>query len=304
MIVVEGLSKSYGTVKAVDDLSFELATGTFFAFLGKNGAGKSTTIGCMIGNVAYDTGRITVSGHLVGRNDDRIRREIGVVFQESLLDPMLTARENLELRAGMYRLGARGRRNIDDLCQRLDIRTFADRRYGDLSGGEKRRVDIARALVHSPSTLFLDEPTSGLDPQSREQVWSALNGLRGERGLTILLTTHYMHETELADDVLVIDGGRKVAEGAPQELRARHSRSVLVLRLAKGTDRDALVAGLASRGVTASTVADGVHVEVADSNQARDIMDERRDAIEDFELRHGTMDDVFLSLTGSGIDAQ
>ena len=220
MISVEGLTKKYGQNVAVDDLSFSVENGILFAFLGTNGAGKSTTISCMTTLLAFNSGRITINDKEVGRRDGEIRSDIGIVFQQSLLDPRLTVRENLESRALFYGVS---RRRVNELIDLIDMQGFQGRRYGVLSGGEKRRADIARALLNKPSMLFLDEPTTGLDPQSREQVWSVISQLRTDLGLTVLLTTHYMAETENADRVLVIDHGRSIAEGTPFELRAQYS---------------------------------------------------------------------------------
>jgi multidrug/hemolysin transport system ATP-binding protein len=274
---VEGLTRRFRDVVAVDDVSFEVEPGSVFAFLGTNGAGKSTTIACLTTVIPYDAGTLTVAGHDVAREGDAVRQAIGVVFQDSLLDGALTVRENLATRARPY-LAGRGaiRERIGQLAELVELGDFADRRYGRLSGGQRRRVDIARALVHEPAILFLDEPTTGLDPASRQVVWRTIHELRERTGLTVFLTTHYMEETEEADRVCIIDRGRIVAEGSPAELRARHSSSILTLTTAAGTER----------------------IAVPDAGAARRILTERGEAVLDFEFRHGRMDDVFLTLTG------
>lgn len=279
-IEVQGLTKRYRDVTAVDDVTFQVEAGSSFAFLGTNGAGKSTTIGCLTTVSPCDAGELTVAGHDVLRDGDAVRHSIGVVFQDSLLDHALTARENLLLRARPYLGRADARRRVAELIRLVELDDFADRRYGKLSGGQRRRVDIARGLVHSPSILFLDEPTTGLDPASRAVVWSTIHELREQTGLTIFLTTHYMEETEEADRVCIIDHGRIIAEGSPAELRARHSSSVLSLTTATGTEQ----------------------LLVADAAEARRILAEQGDAVLDFEFRHGRMDDVFLALTGRNPD--
>lgn len=279
-IQVQGLTKRYRDVTAVDDVTFQVEAGSSFAFLGTNGAGKSTTIGCLTTVSPFDAGELTVAGHDVLRDGDAVRHSIGVVFQDSLLDHALTARENLLLRARPYLGRADARRRVAELIRLVELDDFADRRYGKLSGGQRRRVDIARGLVHSPSILFLDEPTTGLDPASRAVVWSTIHELREQTGLTIFLTTHYMEETEEADRVCIIDHGRIIAEGSPAELRARHSSSVLSLTTTTGTEQ----------------------LLVEDAAEARRILAEQGDAVLDFEFRHGRMDDVFLALTGRNPD--
>lgn len=276
-VEVAGLTKRFRGVTAVDDVSFAVPQGSVFAFLGTNGAGKSTTIACLTTVTHPDSGRISVGGHDVASNGEAVRRAIGVVFQDSLLDDSLTVRENLTLR-GLPYLGNRLaiRERIAQLADTVQLGEILDRRYGKLSGGHRRRVDIARALIHEPQVLFLDEPTTGLDPASRQLVWRTIHELRERTGLTVFLTTHYMEETEEADHVAIIDHGHLIAKGTPAELRARHSSSILRL-------------------VTAGGVED---IVVVDATQARQILSDRREAVLDFEFRHGRMDDVFLAVTG------
>src|SRR5699024_9772710 len=213
ILKVRDLVKRYGDTVAVDGLSFDVSQAEIFAFLGENGAGKTTTISCLIGIDQATSGEIELQG---GQVDSE---KLGVVFQQSVLDPLLSAKENLETRGQLY--PGVGKQRVAQLIEQIGMEGFADRRYGVLSGGEKRRTDIARALLHSPDILFLDEPTAGLDPRSRRQVWDTINSLRNDVGLTVFLTTHYMEETELADSVLIIDRGKEVASGTPMELRAR-----------------------------------------------------------------------------------
>ncbi len=295
IITVDRLSKRFRAVTAVDELSFAVEEGALFAFLGTNGAGKTTTISCMTTLLGFDEGTILIDGLRVGHDDHRIHERIGVVFQESLLDPALTARENLRLRATFYGVASD---RIDELAQLVDLTGFLDRRYGVLSGGEKRRVDIARALIHRPRVLFLDEPTTGLDPQSREQVWGAISGLRATLGLTVFLTTHYMHETETADRVLVIDHGRALASGTPRELRARHSAPLLTLVPAP-SGREAVLSALerAVPGGEWSENAGAILAPMPDSVAARALLADASDAVADFQYVQGTMDDVFITLT-------
>ena len=295
-IEVQGLSKSYRAVKAVDDISFAVGDGEVFAFLGANGAGKSTTIGCLTTVVPFDEGRLGVGGFDVRRDGEQVRRRIGVVFQQSLLDPELTAQENLRFRAQLMGLDARRQSaQIRHLSELVELGPFLTRPYGKLSGGERRRVDIARALLSDPVILFLDEPTAGLDPASRAAVWSTVQQLRRDRGITVFLTTHYMEETEEADRVCIIDAGRIVAQDTPAALRARYSRSLLTIAT---SDADALAALAVADGLVAVREAGRVQIAVRDADQARRLLAAHGDQVRDFEFRHGRMDDVFLALTG------
>lgn len=301
-IEVDGLTKKYRQLTAVDDLSFTVERGDVFAFLGTNGAGKSTTIGCLTTILPFDAGTVRVAGHDVRSDGEKVRSSIGVVFQDALLDPELTVRENLALRAtfaGLGRNAASAR--IADLADLVELHEFLGRRYGRLSGGQKRRVDIARALLHEPEILFLDEPTAGLDPGSRAVVWRTVRELRNQTGLTVFLTTHYMEETEEADRVCIIDAGRIIADGTPAQLRATHSRSVLTVTSA---DPAGLIQLAAEHGTTAEPADDVILVPVPDADTARALLAAHGDSVRDFEFRHGRMDDVFLALTGRSGEAE
>ena len=302
-IEVDGLVKSYRTSKrtapAVDGISFAVPDGQLFAFLGANGAGKSTTIGCLTTLLQADAGTMRVAGHDVRTAADDVRASIGVVFQGSLMDDTLSIRENLRLRAALSRVPrARFRARLAELTNLVDLDAFLDRPYGRLSGGQRRRADIARALLHEPEILFLDEPTAGLDPASRVAVWAAIGRLRRDHGLTVFLTTHYMEETEEADHVCIIDAGRIAARGTPTALRAAHSRSVLSVTT---SDRAAFFALSGVDASTAEVDGDVVRVMVPDASAARAILAAHGDAVRDFEFRHGRMDDVFLAVTGASV---
>ncbi|WP_139738436.1 ABC transporter ATP-binding protein [Actinomyces wuliandei] len=298
MIEVSGLVKRFGAVVAVDNLSFRVEDGAFFVFLGTNGAGKTTTISCTTTLLPLDQGDITIDGMSVKDRGHEVRSRIGVVFQQSLLDPRLTTLENLRFKADLYGVG---HRRIHELVDLVDLEDFVDRPYGVLSGGQKRRVDIARALLNKPRTLFLDEPTTGLDPYSREQVWKAMASLRQELGLTIVLTTHYMQETESVDHVLVIDKGAAVAEGTPAQLRARYSTPRLLMVPAPGRDQEVVAA--VERHLGRSDwyrEGGGVHTSVPSSAAALTLLNDLADAVTDFQVIQGSMDDVFLNLVNGG----
>ncbi len=291
IITVRDLTKRYGDTVAVDDLSFDVERGSTFAFLGTNGAGKSTTISCVTTLTRATSGEITVDGHVVGRDDRAIRRSIGVVFQESLLDPSLTVQENLLVRARLYGMARdEARRRIGRLASVLELDELLDRRYGRLSGGQRRRADVVRALLHDPELLFLDEPTTGLDPDSREKVWATVAALQHRLGLTVFLTTHYMEETERADLVHIIDHGTIVAAGTPGELRATYARDELRLVLC-GTSR------FDRRFPEARRAGDERNLPVGSGREALDVLRDFDADIVDFEFHHGTMDDVFLNVT-------
>ena len=296
-ISVRGLTKRYGSTTAVDDISFEVGPGSVFAFLGTNGAGKSTTIGCLTTVNPFEAGTAEVCGYDVRTAGENVRRNIGVVFQESILDPLLTGRENLRVRARFYSPDrAANEARINELSGLIDLSGFLDRRYGTYSGGQRRRVDIARALLPAPSIIFLDEPTAGLDPASRAIVWSTIHDLRDRHGLTVFLTTHYMEETEEADRVCIIDAGRIIADGTPAELRAKHSSSILTITTADRPGLEALAAELGA--VIESGDGAVVRIGVETAETARLILARHGTSTRDFEFRHGTMDDVFLALTG------
>lgn len=296
MIEVASLSKLYGDVAAVDGVSFHVPPGTLFAFLGTNGAGKSTTIGCLTTLTRFEHGSVRVAGASVLESADVVRSRIGVVFQGSLLDWTLSVRENLLLRANLHRLGCvEARERMRVLVAQVRLEAFLDRRYGELSGGQRRRVDIARALLHRPDVLFLDEPTAGLDPGARAAVWATIRRLQEHDGLTVFLTTHYMEETESADEVCIIDSGRVVAQGSPGRLRAQHSHSTLTIET---TQPAALRELVHSAGGTAAESGSRIDIAVTDSATASALLRAHADCVIDFEFRHGRMDDVFLAVTG------
>jgi multidrug/hemolysin transport system ATP-binding protein len=293
-IIIKNLAKKYGQKTAVDDISFEVESGTVFAFLGSNGAGKSTTIGCITTTNSISGGSILVNGHQVGADDNEISKDIGVVFQASILDDLLTVRENIATRAAFYELGSRANDRIDELVEMMNMSAFIDQRYGTLSGGQKRHADIARALVHEPSILFLDEPTAGLDPASREKVWQTVYALQKKTGLTVFLTTHYMEETEKANQIYMIKKGKIIAHGTPQALRAKYSQNQLKL---VPKNSATIKKQLEKQKIEYSAKDETVFINVESSNVAMLLLKKYESEITDFEYVHGKMDDVFMELT-------
>lgn len=299
MIEVTGLKKSYGDVHAVKGLDFYVESGKIFAFLGPNGAGKSTTIDIICTFLQSDAGKVVVDGNTLGKDDNAIRASIGAVFQDGLLDPLLTVRENLRIRAGFY--GVRGKKLEDviaDVARRVGISEILNRPYGKLSGGQRRRCDIARALVNTPKILFLDEPTTGLDPQTRKSVWETITTLQRETGMTIFLTTHYMEEAAEADFVIVIDNGTIVAKGTPSDLKERYTSDKLTL---VSKEPEALAAKLAADGLAPSVVANRVAVPIPNTLAALPLLERYRDAFTGFTVTTGTMDEAFIAITGKEI---
>ena len=216
LIEISHLVKNFGDVKAVRDLSFRVKEGELFAFLGINGAGKSTTINIMCGQLAKDSGSVRIDGIDLDQSPDKIKRSLGVVFQNSVLDKDLSVKDNLQSRAALYGIsGAAFKNRLDELAELLEFKDLLRRTVGKLSGGQRRRIDIARAILHDPKILILDEPTTGLDPQTRATIWRVVSDLRGKRGMTVFLTTHYMEEAADADYVVILDSGKIAAEGTP-----------------------------------------------------------------------------------------
>lgn len=296
IIEVRNLRKAYGKVTAVDGISFDVKRGGLFAFLGPNGAGKSTTIDIICTFLTPDSGRVTVDGLRLGRDNLKIRREIGAVFQDGLLDPRLTVEDNLKIRGGFYGLsGSKLKAAVEHAAEIAGVSDFMRRRYGKLSGGQRRRADIARALINTPKILFLDEPTTGLDPQTRLNVWQTVALLCRDTDMTVFLTTHYMEEAEAADHVIVIDNGRIAAEGTPAELRQQYASDQLTLI---ASDSDKLCGLLLSQGHRFTRSADKYILNLGSTLDALPVIEAAKPYISGFEVTEGTMDDAFIGITG------
>ena len=297
MIEISNLKKSYGSLCAVKDISFRVQKGELFAFLGVNGAGKSTTISILCGQLARDAGSVWVDGHDIDVSLDAVKKTVGVVFQSSVLDTMLSVRENLQSRAALYGiLGTAFEERLSELSSLLDLDTLLDRKLGKLSGGQRRRIDMARALLHRPQLLILDEPTTGLDPQTRKTVWEVIERLRAEEGLTVLLTTHYMEEAADADYVVILDGGRIVGEGTPLALKNQYAKDYITLyRVAEEE--------MASLGYPYERVPNGFRVEIPHTSVATELILHNPKLFSDYEITKGKMDDIFLAVTGKRLSA-
>ena len=295
IIEIKHLKKYFKEIKAVDDISFRVKEGELFAFLGLNGAGKSTTISILCGQLEKDAGSVFVSGCDIERESAKIKSEIGIVFQNSVLDKLLTVKDNLSLRASLYGItGAAFEKRLAALSELLDLKDLLKRPVGKLSGGQRRRIDIARALIHEPKILILDEPTTGLDPQSRQMVWNVIAYLRKTSGLTVFLTTHYMEEASEADYVVILDSGKIAAEGTPLELKNIYAKDTVKLYGADSAALDAL-------GIPYTEEKEYLKIEAANTAYARELILRHPELFQDFEIIKGKMDDVFLSATGKAL---
>lgn len=292
IIEIENLSKSFKDVKAVSDLSFSVKKGELFAFLGINGAGKSTTISIICNQLKKDSGKIVIDGVDIDKNSESINSKLGVVFQASVLDGFLTVYDNLKNRAALYGIyGKEFEKRLDELSDILNFKDLLKRSVKKLSGGQRRKIDIARALFHHPKILILDEPTTGLDPQTRKNIWNVINKLRKEEQITVLLTTHYMEEAADSDYVVIIDSGKKVASGTPLELKNKYTGDFITLYNVKEED-------VIKLGFPYEVIRDAYRIAIPDTKTASNLIIEHQDIFNDFEITKGKMDDVFLQVTG------
>ena len=292
IIEISSLSKRFGEVQAVNDLSFRVKEGELFAFLGINGAGKSTTINIMCGQLSKDSGTVQLSGVDLDSDPESIKRNLGVVFQNSVLDKELSVQDNLQSRAALY--GIRGkafRERLAELAGLLEFDDLLKRTVGKLSGGQRRRIDIARALIHRPKILILDEPTTGLDPQTRSTLWQVIGDLRKNEGMTVFLTTHYMEEAADADYVVILDSGMIAAEGTPLELKNTYTGDFITVYGAKESQ-------IMQLGAPYETIRDAYRVSVPNTAAATELILKYPDIFRDYEITKGKMDDVFLAVTG------
>ncbi len=296
IIEIEHLDKSFQDVHAVNDLSLCVKEGELFAFLGVNGAGKSTTISIMCGMLAKDSGKVFIDGKDVDKDMRAIAKELGVVFQNTVLDEKLSVKDNLTSRASLYGItGKEAKDRIVELAELLDFKDITNRTFGKLSGGQKRRVDVARALLHKPKILILDEPTTGLDPEARKTLWNVVTSLRKNENMTVFLTTHYMEEAADADYVVILDSGKIAAKGTPLELKNEYTGDFVTVYNADESAIKAL-------GLPCENIRDAVRIAVKDTSEARDLILANPELFSDFEITKGKMDDVFLAVTGKKLE--
>lgn len=296
LIEIKNLAKTFGTNKAVDGISFTVEAGSFFAFLGQNGAGKSTTINMLIGLMQKDGGDFFYEGN---KRIEQFKNQIGVVFQSNVFDDKLTVKENLQL-YGVFYLSGRSsmQKRYKEIVDLFSLEKVENKRFGTLSGGQKRKAEMARALFSSPKILFLDEPTTGLDPRTRIDVWNILHKVRKETGMTLFLTTHYMEETADADKVVIIHKGQKICEGSPSELKAKYSfdRLFIIPKIEAEFEKK-----LKDKNIRFHKSADIFIIKINDTTESIDILSALKDDIRFYEVKKGSMDDVFLSVVGESI---
>lgn len=296
IIEIKNLNKSFKDIKAVNNISFSIKEGMFFAFLGVNGAGKSTTINMMCGQLDKDSGTIIIDGEDISKDINSIKSKIGVVFQNSFLDSNLTVYDNLESRAALYGYtGQKFKDRFNELAKLLQFEDIIKRPLNKLSGGQKRRIDIARALFHKPKILILDEPTTGLDPKTRRLIWDILFELNKKENLTIFLTTQYMEEAANADYVVIMDEGKIAAEGTPLELKNKYSGDYINIYNIDEKEIQDL-------GLDYIKIKDGFRFVIPNTKVATELILKYPHIFKDFEINKGKMDDVFLKVTGKNIN--
>ena len=293
-IIVSNLKKNYGQLEAVKSISFDVDKDSFFAFLGPNGAGKTTTIRMISTLLEKTSGDISVFGHTLDQENNKIKEKIGVVFQQKMLDDLLTVKENLEIRASFYGYTKNElNQRLDEIDTYIHFKDFLNQKYKELSGGQRRKADIARALLHWPSLLILDEPTTGLDPKSRKDIWQLIQKLRTEKNMTIFLTTHYMEEVKDAEKIVIIDGGEIVATGSSEELRLKYSNDRL-----KIIPKNGLYEKLDQDQISYQVINQLAVIVLKNCFEGINLVQKYQSYIKDFEIIRGDMDDVFVNITG------
>jgi ABC-2 type transport system ATP-binding protein len=298
-IEVSNFTKRFGQFTAVDNISFTVEEGSVFALLGPNGAGKTTTISTLCTIQEKTEGELKICGHNVTTQKDLVRNDIGIVFQDSTLDGKLTIEENLKLHCDFYNVPkkeVKGR--LDFVLELVDLIDWRKSSVNSLSGGMKRRAEIARGLIHFPKVLFLDEPTTGLDPQTRLNVWDYILKLQKQKNITVFLTTHYMEEAEICSQVAVIDKSKIVVHDSPYNLKKKYTSSILKI---KSDDPERLNSFLEKYSFRFKKEDEFIHIYTNNLKNITDIITSFKDSIEDIEINKGTLNDVFLTITGKEI---
>ncbi len=299
IIDVKNFTKKYGEFTAVDDISFTVDEGTIFAFLGPNGAGKSTTINTLCTIFEKTSGTLLIDGKDVSTEKNAVRSTIGVVFQDSTLDKKMTIDENLRMHCVFYNIP---KKEVEErvlfVLELVDLLEERKKLVGALSGGMKRRVEIARGLIHYPKVLFLDEPTTGLDPQTRAHIWAYIIKLQKERNITIFLTTHYMEEAEICDKIAIMDGGVIVAHDTPYALKKKYTKDKAYITSKNEPELEALL----SQHKLGYVKKEGYYkVDAEQITPLLNVLSQQKDVITDIEIKKGTFNDVFLEITGKKI---
>lgn len=296
IIEINNLCKTFGELKAVQDLTLSVREGELFAFLGINGAGKSTTINIMCGQLSKDSGEIIIDGYNLDESLDLVKNEIGIVFQSSVLDASLSVYDNLESRAALYGIiGNDFNKRLDELAEILEFKDLLKKTVRSLSGGQRRRIDIARALIHKPKILILDEPTTGLDPKTRKLLWNVISNFRKNENMTIFLTTHYMEEAVESDYIVIIDNGRIISEGTPHDLKNTYTQDYITIY---GVNEDEI----RKLSPNYEVVKNGYRISISNTKEATDMITKHPELFVDYEITKGRMDDVFLAATGKNLE--
>ncbi len=299
IIEVEHFTKRYGDFTAVDDISFTVDEGSIFAFLGPNGAGKTTTINTLCTILDKSEGNIQIHGHDVTKEKALVRKDIGIVFQDATLDEKMTVEENLKYHCAFYKVPKNEvTKRIDFALDLVELSDWKKAVVGSLSGGMKRRAEIARGLVHYPKVLFLDEPTTGLDPQTRANVWAYIQKLQKQKNITIFLTTHYMDEAEVCSKIVIMDHGKIIAHDTPENLKKQYTNIEITAVCSKS---EMLQSALMNRDVSYHTNENTISFQTKQPSEALEILSECKDEIINFEVKKGTLNDVFLAITGKEI---
>jgi len=300
IIKITNLKKYYGDIKAVDDISFEVERGDIFAFLGVNGAGKSTTINILSTLLKKDSGKVIIDDVDIDTNNFLIKEKIGIVFQNTVLDEKLTVVDNLKTRASYYGIrGDKWTKRLAELTEYLDLKELLNRPFGKLSGGQKRRVDIARGLINNPKIMFFDEPTTGLDPSTRVNIWKVIFRIQKENNMTVFLTTHYMEEAENVNDVVIIDRGKIIAHDTPENLKNLYSGNYVKLY---GCPNVEIEKKLKELNLEFRKEIDVYIIRVESSKASLEFLETHKNLYKDFEVVKGNMDDVFLNATGKKLE--
>lgn len=298
IIKIKNLYKTYGKINAVNDLNLKVNQGQLYAFLGVNGAGKSTTISMISGILKKDSGEIFICGKDIEKENNIIKKYIGIVFQESVLDKSLTVYENLKYRAGLYGIVGKDFLKIYEQLENLfELQDIKNSKLAKLSGGQRRKVDIARAIIHKPKLLILDEPTTGLDPGTRKKIWNTIRKLRKEYNMTIFLTTHYMEEAADADYISIIDKGKIIAEGTPLELKNKYASDTIIIYNVNEEKIKKL-------NLPYKKIKNAIKIEIKNTKEATNLIIKNKNIFQDYEIIKGRMDDVFLSAIGYEIEGE
>lgn len=297
ILKITNVNKSFGKIKAVNNISFKVKKSEMFAFLGVNGAGKSTTISMICGTLKKDSGSILICGEDINKNPNYIKNKIGVVFQNSVLDQTLSVYDNLKYRASLYNItGNEFKKRFEELSKMFELNEIKNQKVKTLSGGQRRRVDVARAIIHNPEFLILDEPTTGLDPNTRKKLWNIIRHLRETNGMTVFLTTHYMEEATDADFIIIIEKGKIITEGTPLELKNRYAKDIMTIY---NVEENAIK----NLKLPYTKIRDGFKIEIENTGLATNLIIKNKELFKDYEIIKGKMDDVFLNATGNKLEA-